>query len=221
LDRLTFWAEKYGVRESARYPRGATLFRHGDPIRTLFALTTGLVKLTVPGHECEVPVGVQSSGALLGGTCAVLGGVHLTSASVLQDALVLPIGGADFHRLLEDPEVSRWLNRRFAQELHGHQSRVAELASGGKRGSLECTIEDLFRRAGERHSDGSMWLRAYLTVEELAGLSQTTRQWATRAIHELTEAGTLHRSASGWFVLPTGSSILRRILRTGPGADEA
>jgi CRP/FNR family transcriptional regulator, cyclic AMP receptor protein len=89
-------------RDEFRVPKGAVIFRQGDPGHEMFVVSEGRIRLTIgqEGHEKEV--------ALLGpgeffGELSLLGGaIRTATAQAVEDSTLLAIGRDAFSMLVQD-----------------------------------------------------------------------------------------------------------------------
>jgi CRP-like cAMP-binding protein len=86
---------------TGEYSPGTTLFRQGEPVRTLYLIEDGFVKLTraeESGHD--VLIGVRSPGWLLGAASALLERPHPITAETVSACTLRRLATSDYLRLL-------------------------------------------------------------------------------------------------------------------------
>src|SRR5262245_47667954 len=120
------------VARLQRFPRGAQIFREGDPADTFLAIVEGRVKVVkaAPGGK-EIILEIFGSGDPLG-TVAVYENRELpASALALEDTECLAIDRAAFFALLEQhPALVRALLSGLTLRLVELTRRLAELTAG-------------------------------------------------------------------------------------------
>lgn len=112
------------VGQRRRIPRGAYLYRAGQPLRNLHAVRCGYFKTRRPGPAGEQVTGFQMGGELLG-MDAIGSGVHSADAVALDDSVVCNISYAALERLFEE---APGLQRRFARLMSEEIDRDLHLA---------------------------------------------------------------------------------------------
>jgi CRP/FNR family cyclic AMP-dependent transcriptional regulator len=89
-------------REELRIPKGAVLFRQGDPGDDMFVVAQGRIRLTIGrgGHETEV--NVLGPGEFFGELSLLTGEPRSATATAVDDSTLLAIGRDVFTMLVQD-----------------------------------------------------------------------------------------------------------------------
>jgi CRP-like cAMP-binding protein len=111
------------------FARHQTIYRQGDPVKFIFVLISGRVKITETSPAgAEVILSIEEAGGIVGELRVVPGGSHMRTALALERCAVLTWEAQEFQKLLERyaglavnsshilSERLRVLERRF-QEL--------------------------------------------------------------------------------------------------------
>jgi toluene monooxygenase system ferredoxin subunit len=105
------------------YPKGATLYRPGDPADDLFVLDAGRVEFLIGRGERTTPGGFMLKKGEVFGWAALLEGYpnRIASARCLEDSRVLRINGRRALAVLEkDPQSGFVVMRRLAALIARH-----------------------------------------------------------------------------------------------------
>lgn len=86
LSAVEGWKEINGLPAAQVYPAGTKLFQQGSPVRDVYFIEQGLVKLTLldPGGR-EVSVGLRLPGWIIGAAGTVIQKSHLVTGITLSD----------------------------------------------------------------------------------------------------------------------------------------
>ncbi len=161
------------IARSKVFRRGETLFRQGEPVRSLLMLRGGCVKLSVTNLSgAEVIVG------LCGASEAVDVGIHAgprthsVSAEAVNPCRVLSwssIVVEDMFRRM--PSLSGNIRVILSKQLSELQERYSELSSDKVERRVACAIVRLARQFGRTGTDG---VEVFFSREELAQMTGTT-----------------------------------------------
>ena len=105
------------------YPKGATLYRPGDPAEDLFVLDAGRVEFLIGRGERTAPGGFMLKKGEVFGWAALIEGYpnRIASARCLEDSRVLRINGKRALAVLEkDPQSGFVVMRRLAALIARH-----------------------------------------------------------------------------------------------------
>jgi hypothetical protein len=83
-------------------------------------LVSGIVKLSMPARNRDLLLGIRTSGSVLGGVPAVLGGDQIVTATAVTRCETRTMSVSHYLRYIVrggDPEVSEWLARQNAWEI--------------------------------------------------------------------------------------------------------
>jgi CRP-like cAMP-binding protein len=109
-------------------------------------------------------------------------------------------------------------DRRFVDELLNMLAgettdtlrRLVSISASTCRSRFEDFLVTVMSETNECRPDGSLRMLLPLTVTELADLVLVSREHMSRVVSEL-EAERLICRDRGWFIIPAGSALMRRI----------
>jgi CRP-like cAMP-binding protein len=197
--------------------RGTALFHENAPIRTLYFLTEGVVKLLAEVDGTSVFVGIRSGNCLLDAAAAIRGRRHQTTAVSLTQCHVRPISLTELSRARHTSQaVNVWLLEALSAELWDRTETSAAIMCRRKSASkLERIVVELFRAAGMSRPDGSWKLRLDITVTELSELTGLSRERTSKILGSWFRQGALMRP-QGWLVAPPKSAIAAQLSAGSP-----
>jgi len=111
------------VGQHRRIAGGDTLYRTGQPLRSLYALRCGFFKIRRRGSAGDQIIAFPMAGELLG-LEAIGTGIHQADAIALEDSIVCELPFAALERLFEDIPG---LHRRFYRLMSGEINREQHL----------------------------------------------------------------------------------------------
>ena len=168
------------------YTRGARLFAEGEAPKSIFVLLSGRVKLSVTSREGKTAIlRIASAGDVLGVSEALAGTHHEVCAEVLEPVRAQVIRVKDFVVFLQKhPEASKEATRCVLNEYQNTFSNMRRLALpttvAGRLANL--LLEWLNERARKGHKEQRMVVP--LTQEEIAGMTNTSRETVSRILHQ-------------------------------------
>ena len=196
------------------YPPGHQLFREGELPEGVFLLSTGRVKLFSTAMQGKVFITkIARPGELLGLNAVMLGKPYLVSAEVADPARINFIARNAFRAFLDrSPQAAREAIRQLSANYYDAQRDLRALGlSKNAREKLAKLLLDWVERAGEQTDDGHIWLRVYLTQEEIAQMIGTSRETVTRMFGDLTRRKLIDRRGDSFRIRDV--EALRRIAR--------
>lgn len=171
------------------YPPDHQLFTEGQLPEGVFLLGSGRVKLFSTATEGRVFITkIARPGELLGLNAAVLGKPYLVSAQVLEPSRINFIARDVFLRFLDhSPRAAKDAIRQLSANYYDAQRDLRALGlSQSAREKLAKLLLEWVEQATEAIDAGDIWLRVYLTHEEIAQMIGTSRETVTRMFSDLT-----------------------------------
>lgn len=196
------------------YPPGHELFSEGELPEGVFLLSTGRVKLFSTAMQGKVFITkIARPGELLGLNAVMLGKPYLVSAEVAEPSRIHFIARNAFRTFLDrSPQAAREAIRQLSANYYDAQRDLRALGlSRNAREKLAKLLLDWVERAGEQTDDGQVWLRVYLTQEEIAQMIGTSRETVTRVIGDLRRRKIIERRGDAFRIRDLDA--LRRIAR--------
>ena len=196
------------------YAPGHQLFNEGDVPEGVFLLGTGRVKLFSTAMQGKVFITkIARPGELLGLNAALLGKPYLVSAEVVEPSRINFISRAAFLRFLDrSPRVARDAIQQLSAKYYDAQRalRPRGLSQSGRE-KLARLLVEWAEQGGSPADAGEIWLRVYLTHEEIAQMIGSSRETVTRTFSDLTRRGVIEGRREALRVLDLAA--LRRIAR--------
>lgn len=173
------------------FPRGATIFREGDPSNSLYILKSGAVKLiSLSEKGSEAILRILRPGEIFG-ELLVSREKRAFTAVTAEDSVVTVITRENFKELLSViPSLSlnfvQVLSRRLAEVEKG----IAESSHTWSYHRLAKILLQLSEQYGEEVPAGTL-IKLRLTHEDLANLIGTTRETVTTQLNRMFRLGLL------------------------------
>lgn len=172
------------------YLRNARLFLEGEAPQYIFVLSSGRVKLSVTSREGKIMiVRVAGAGDVLGLGAALAAKVHEISAEVLEPCRAKVIRTKDFLTFLEKyPEAATEATRCILNEYQATFSNMCRLALpttvAGRLANLLLEWLNSRSQRGAQRGAKECRLTVALTHEEIAGMTNTSRETVSRVFHQ-------------------------------------
>ena len=181
-------------------PANTWLFQQDDPIRNIYLLEKGIVKLTrVEANGAESIGELRFGGTLLGAASALANVPVPLSAFTLTECKVARMSVADFLHLEQSNRAFSHALLVFVSQQKGEQSiRYARRAMFSARAQLAHLLLLLRREFGEVRN-GEMRLASPLTKQDMAGWIGITPQHLSAILREMKRDGLLAEE-NGWII---------------------
>jgi CRP-like cAMP-binding protein len=176
------------------YPRGATIFREGEPGDRLFVIGEGKIKLGRRSKDGrENLLAVLGPGEMFGELSLFDPGPRTASATVVADTVLLELDHADLISWLElHPTVAKHLLQALGRRLRRTNETLADMIFSDVPGRVAKALLDLSTRFGEQVDDG-LRVAHDLTQEELAQLVGASRETVNKALADFAARGWVRR----------------------------
>jgi CRP/FNR family cyclic AMP-dependent transcriptional regulator len=166
--------------------RGEFLFTEEEAPKLVFVICSGKIKLSVSSREGRTAIlRIAGPGEVLGISAVMSGTPHETSAEAVELCRVRAIHVSDFLRFLQDyPEAAAEATTCLLREYRIVLNNVCRLAlpntAAGRLASL------LLEWLGPRRANaaGERRLIVTLTQEEIASMTNTSRETVSRVLHQ-------------------------------------
>ena len=195
------------VRED-RYERDAPIFHEGDPSARFWTVKQGQVKIVKYGEGGkEIVVEVISPGEVFGGATMLIPRQPAT-AQALSEVTVLSLPVDDYRRLLHDyPAVAVQVIQMLGERMQG-LIRMRAIASQRVERRVAHILIKLANKFGEQ-SEAGLLIRASLTRQDIAELSDTTVETAIRVMSRLSKEGIIKTLRGGFVVILDREALLK------------
>lgn len=167
-------------------PKGAILFREGDPSDRIHILCEGKVKLSCNSREGRtLNLRIALAGDVLGLSGVISGAPFEVTAEALEPVALKLVRRADFIPFLErHGEASMHAAKALSDEYKAALSDARRLAlSGSVTGRLASLLLDWGR--SESCGKAEMRFNMVLTHDDLANFTGTSRETVTRSLGKL------------------------------------
>ena len=188
------WKEMTALhRKTVTFRKGRPLFEQGDPVRGIFFIYSGAVKIHAPwGDGREMIIRWAKTGDIAG--LRGLGGntVFPISATALEDVTACFIGNEFLELSLKvNPSLTYKLMHFYATELQAAEKRMKDLTHMDVKGRISGALLDIAKTFG-MSSEGLLGLT--LTRQDIAAYAGTTYETVFKFFTELTAAGIITTS---------------------------
>lgn len=194
-------AQVNGLFHEEGYPLGTPIYFAGDPTRRLYVVARGKVKLsrhTLSGQD--VVLDILASGDFFG-SLTTLGDTHYPDTAQAQtDICVLGIDAQAFQSiLLQHPAVALAVLQTTTQRLQAAHETIRQLSAYPVERRIAAVLLKLADKLGEPGPEGVL-IQSPLTRQELADMTGTTLETASRVLSHFHKAGII-RSGRGWIAI--------------------
>ncbi|NOT62939.1 MAG: Crp/Fnr family transcriptional regulator [Acidobacteria bacterium] len=190
------------------FPAGVTLHPQGAPVRELYAVKSGLVKLTCLNDNGDQTIlGLRATGYLSGGTAAALGDVSLAATVTATACELLRLPVPRFLNLLRNDLTFAWQWQQMQSLDNQCQQR---LTIALRCFDAEQRFEHSLWHLAVTQGLGTENVKIQLPVphQEFAELMDVTPAYLARCITRLEKKGKLRRDR-GWLVVPSLDQLWR------------
>lgn len=173
---------------SQSYKKGQSIFQTNNRLPGLYCIHQGKVKVSrVSSDGKEQIMRLAQEGDALGYRSLMVGNTATTSAIALSDCVVCMVPRPDFFSVIgQNAQFSTALTKLLAKDLGRMEERMMHAAFKPVRGRLAealLMLHELFRPATE------MRFSIPVTREDLAALTSTAKETASRLLSEFREEG--------------------------------
>lgn len=197
----TKWLENLTVHAAPiHYPAGVTLHPQGVPVREVYAVRQGLVKLTCLNDNGQQTIlGVRARGWLSGGTAAALGDFTLSATVTVTPCELLRLPAPRFLSLLRNEMPLAWQWQQMQSLDNQCQQRLTiALRCFNAQQRLEHALWHLI--VTQRLGNENIKLQLPLPNQDFAALLDITPAFLARCITRLESEGKLRRH-HGWLIV--------------------
>lgn len=182
----------FALGHPREYPKGASIFRVGDPGAHVYFLESGRVKIYQPsGSGREVILWFCLAGEIFGLAEVARGGGRVVGAVSCEKSLVLAVSQEAFKEfVLARPQAALLSMQVLSSRLRGLSDVLVNLVSD----EVDIRIAKLILRLGARYgrrAEGMVHLEIPLTHQEIADMVGTTRQTVSAVLSRLKKQGVL------------------------------
>ena len=161
-------AGSLGPKLAKTFPKGTVLFREGDPGAEMFIILAGSIRVHKQIGNLERTLTVMGAGDFIGEMAILTGEDRSASATVEEDARLVPIDAAMLETLVaRSPEVAVRLLKRLAFRLKAANDMTSILLHRGARVRVVRGLALLVETRGVERGNDEVFIDVSAT--ELAG----------------------------------------------------
>jgi CRP-like cAMP-binding protein len=183
------------------YSTAETICFAGDPAEHLFVVADGRVKLmhhSLSGKN--VLLDMLTPGEFFGSLSTLGDDIYPDTAEAQTQTCVLVINADDFRRILEKyPKVALKVVDIMAVRLRTAHERVQQLSALSAEGRIANLLLTLSKKFG-KSSEVGLLIQSPLTRDDLAAMTGTTTETASRVMSQLQKDG-LIRTGRKWVAI--------------------
>ncbi|WP_460517900.1 Crp/Fnr family transcriptional regulator [Humibacter antri] len=195
------------------FRRGQLLYSQAQPVRSLFILKTGRVRIFRVAEDGKaLTLAILEPGAVFGEMVLVGQRMYEGYAEAIDDALICQLSTADVERfLLADPRIAVRVAQILGQRVAELEDRLTDLALRPLQSRIAATLLNLTRQPSIGTGPFGRAPQVRLTHEQLASVIGATREATSRVLSDFAERG-LIRQGRGRIIM-ADPVALRRICR--------
>lgn len=174
----------------------------GDPAETLFVVADGRVKLMRHSQSGkEVVLDLLTRGEFFGSLSGLGEDVYSNTAIAQTQVCILTIDKDAFIQILTRyPSVSLKVIGIMSERLHAAHAQLERISAGTVEERIAYVLLRLADKFGEKNTGVGLLIQAPLTRDDLAAMSGTTTESASRVVSQFQKDG-LIRSGRGWVAI--------------------
>lgn len=171
-------------------PKGHYLYLENEKADHLYILTEGRMRIASNGNNGKEVIKMIARPDDLIGEAGLLGhSTYKDYALALEKTKLQRIDRAEFQQQMETrPSLALWVTRQIADRMHYFNKRLESMVFQDARSRVIDCLLHMVEHHGERV--GYEWVvRKFITHQEIANLTATSRQTVTSVLNELRKDG--------------------------------
>jgi CRP-like cAMP-binding protein len=210
---LSDCAEIVSLAQERLFWKNQTIFREGDPVKSVFVVVSGRVKITETSRAgSEVILNIEESGGPVGELGLTAGCSHTRTAQALERCHVLVWEATRFQAFCEQyPKLtvkSVWM---LSERLRVLEARFQELATEHVAPRLALTLVRLLERKGNGAPKPAPIGLSHEELAQMTGMTLSTvsrllSEWERRGIVTIRYKSILIKDLSGLITLAKGAA---------------
>lgn len=175
-----------------------------EPSDTIYFLKTGKIKISRISEDGKTTtLDLLGPGDIFGESALLEQANHTNIAEVVENSIICSINKKIFRELLEkNPQLNLSINKFIGFRMRKIQALVEDLVFKTARERVESFLKRYVRNFGKEMIAG--WrVRPFLTHQEIADLTATTRQTVNTILNDLVNAGKIKYSRRFFQVMET------------------
>lgn len=191
-------------------PKRQIIYFPKEPSQTIFFLKKGRVKISKVDEEGrEVILDIVEPGEVFGELSLTGSEKREHMAVAMDDALICAVRKEDFEEILrQNPDLNLQLTRELSARLQEFQSKVEDLTFKDVTTRVVTFLIRYAERFG-KHLPDATYVKPFLSHEEIAQLTASSRQTVTSILDDLRKKGLIDFKRN--FLKVPDMSALKRI----------
>jgi methanogenic corrinoid protein MtbC1 len=198
-------ALEYWPKQVRSCMRGSVLYWQGDPVETLYVIQKGVVRISSVSSAGRMSShGFLGRGHLLGATEYFFGGIHVSTAQVIDDTSLVVVPLSEFEgAIARNRGFSAIVMRELAKSAKGLFLKAQDLSLLDVKQRLKHSLIELANELGLETQEG-VEINTNISHEDLAQLINANRTTVTLCLRELRELGYLRTEGRRFILVPVG-----------------
>lgn len=198
---------------AASFRRGQILFSQAEPVRSLFILKSGRVRIFRVAEDGKAfTLAILEPGSVFGEMILVGQRMYDSYAEAIDDSLICRLSTNDVQRfLLADPRIAVRVAQILGERVAELEDRLTDLALRPLASRVAVTLLNLTRRAEAGLGPFARAPQVRLTHEQIAGVIGATREATSRVLSDFADRGLIRQGRGR--ILIVDAAGLRRIGR--------
>lgn len=191
------WNALYRIAPAQEYQAGKILFQQGFPVREIYLIDQGVVKLVrLAESGQEMIVGLRAPGCILGTASAIVRKPHSVTATTISACWLRKIPLDLFLDLARNDQQFCWhLHQVHSREVYDQADQLVGIKYLSARQRLEQLLQQLIRALGVDEMREPVMLPLPLKHWEIAQMIGITPEHLSRVLKQLQEEGIMRRDS--------------------------
>ncbi len=200
---------QHSYRQS--FPANLPLFRQGDPIRDVYLLEKGIVKMTRgESNGQEIILDLRMSGSLLGAVSALANDSAPMAAITATPCEAYRLSSKDFlHLVNSDAKLSQDLMEFISRQRNEQVVRQAEQSMLSVRARLIKLLSQIAKEFGVERN-GRICLPLPITKQDIAGFLAITPQHLSIIFKEMKKDGLIAEEKE-WIIFQNLQALIQKV----------
>ncbi len=168
------------------FSKGAHIYLPDDAANKIYFITEGRIKIGSHGSvDKEITKAILSKGEVFGELALIDAESRRDFAVAMEDSKVCVITKEEMKNLMKDhSQLSLFLMKLMGKRALGMEKRLESLVFKDSRSRIIEFLTDLVKQKGQRVGY-EMLVRKFITHQEIANITATSRQTVTTVLNEL------------------------------------
>jgi CRP/FNR family transcriptional regulator len=175
------------------YPQGAVLFAEAQPVRGVFLVCRGSVKLSISAGDGKTLIThIAQQGEVLGLSSAFTGNPYKSTAETLEPTQVNFVRRDDFIKFVREyQDACVKAARQLSGECEANSDHIRALGLSHSAAEKLANLLLSWTHARGRETDAGTRIQLLMTHEDISQLIGTSRETVTRLLKEFRDKGVI------------------------------